>query len=77
MPLRPRNSVRSPLKVRVVASTCEEGNPIGELRVIGVAGQEGAAIRVNFSENVHGGFRPLISHNPFYVARGGEAARPA
>ena len=48
VPLRPRNSVRSPVTVRLRSSHVEKGDPVGELRVVGVAREQGAAVRGRF-----------------------------
>src|SRR3990172_2419145 len=55
----------------------EEGNPSGELRVVGVPGKERTAVGINFSDYMHCCFRPQVSKNPFRVSCGGETARPA
>ena len=56
VPLRPRNSVRSPVTVRSVSLDVEEGDAVGELGVVGVAGEERAACRIDLGDHVHGRF---------------------
>ena len=53
VPLRPRNSVRSPVTLRVGVVHVEEGDAVGELRVVGVAREERAARRVDLGDHVH------------------------
>src|SRR5208282_193345 len=52
----------------------EEGNPVGELRIVGVPREQCAAVGVNFGDHVHRRFRPQVAENPFHVSGGGEPA---
>ena len=53
VPLRPRNSVRSPVTVRTALAAVDEDDLVGELGVVGVAGEERAADRIEFRDHVH------------------------
>ena len=77
VPLRPRNSVRSPLMVRVVSSTSKKAIRSGEFRVVRVSREERAAVRVNFGDDMHDRFWPQISQHPFHIPGRGEPARSA
>ena len=77
VPLRPRNSVRSPVTVRVGLVHVEERDPVGELGVVGVAREERAAVGIDLGDHVHRRFRPQIAQHPFHIAGGGEPARSA
>ena len=46
VPLRPRNSARSPVNVRFDLAAVDERDAIGELRVIDIASKNGAAGRI-------------------------------
>src|SRR5208282_951788 len=48
----------------------EKGNPVGELRVVGVAREQRAAVGVNFGDCVQRRFRPQVAENPFQVSGG-------
>ena len=55
----------------------EERNAPGEFYVVGVACMERAAEWIDFSNDVHGRFRPQVAQHPLHVAGCGEPARAA
>ena len=77
VPLRPRNSVRSPLTVRTASSTSKKAIRPRELRVVWIPREQRAARGIDFGDHMHGRFRPQIAQHPFHIARRGEPARSA
>ena len=75
VPLRPRNSVRSPLTRAGRIVDVKERSPVGELGVVGVGRVERAARRIDLGDHVHRRFRPQVAQHPLDVAGGGEPAR--
>ena len=77
VPLRPRNSRRSPVTRARRLAGAEERHPAGELGVVGIAREDRAAGGVHFRDHVHRGFRPQVAQHPLHVAGGGEPAHAA
>ena len=69
------NSVRSPLMVRVDVVHVQEGDVVGELRMVGVAGKHRAAGRIDLGDHVHGRFGSQVPQHPFHVAGSGKPPR--
>ena len=55
----------------------EEGRAPGELGVVRVLGEHGAAVRVDRGDHVRGGLPAEVTEDPLHVAGGGQAARSA
>ncbi len=62
-PLRPMNSVRFPVTVRLGSLTCAKTTRPGLVRRVGVAGEQRAAVGILFGDDVHQiGVPPLAQH---------------
>ena len=55
----------------------KERGPVEELGIVGIAGEERAALRLDGGNDMHGRFRPQVAKHPFHIAGGREFARPA
>jgi hypothetical protein len=55
----------------------EEGGPSGKVYVVWISREQGAAVRINIGDDVHGCFRPQIAQHPFHVPGGRESTRSA
>ena len=76
-PLRPMNSLRSPVTVRAAPATSKKATRAGEFGVVAIARANRAAGRVDLGDDVHCGFRAHrrapIRHTP--LRKPGAAAR--
>ncbi len=77
VPLRPRNSVRSQLNVRVASSTSKKATRPANSVLYGIPREERSGLGVDLGDDVHGRLRPQISDHPFHVSGDGEPAGPA
>ena len=68
MPLRPMNSVRSPLMVRSDAIGVEEGNPPGEFAVVRISREQRSARGSISVTTCIAVFAPQIAQHPFDIA---------
>lgn len=59
----------------VFAAAMEEREPVGEIEAERVLREEGAALRVEAGDDVHGAGVALLAEHPFAVARHGHAPR--
>ena len=77
VPLRPRNSVRSPVTVRIVSLQSTNDDAVGEFRAVGVAGEDRAARRIDLGHHVHQRLVAQLAQHPFPVAGDRQLPRPA
>ncbi len=75
VPLRPRNSVRSPVTVRVASSASKNATRSAKLGVVGVAREDRAAAGFDLGDHVHRRLRPQVAQHPLDVAGRRKPAR--
>ncbi len=64
-------SAKAPLRLVV---GIEEGRASGKVRVVGVAGKQGATVGIETGDHVHPRLLALVAEHPFQVARDGYPA---
>ena len=55
----------------------EKRDPVAEFRIVGIAGEQRARLRLDFRSDVHDCFGPHVSQHPFHVSCSREPPRPA